>query len=83
MSRATIALPAGLLLMLRSEARRRGSTVSRLVREAIEERYAVRRSRLPFAGIADSGDPDLAGRLDEIIAAEWGGDAADDLPGRR
>ena len=75
MSRITISLPRELSNLLQREARRRGYTVSALVRQAIETQLggvggAAR--KLPFASVGRSGKRHTARDAEEILGREWG-----------
>jgi hypothetical protein len=69
--RTTVKLPEEFDARLRKEAELRQTTVSALVREAIEQ-FLVgrprRRRRLPFTGLFASGYTDTSERVDEILA---------------
>jgi predicted transcriptional regulator len=73
MKRTTIKITDELDAKLRHEAARRGITISDLSREAIEAHLGGPKRTLRFAAAGDSGDPDFASRIDEILAREWGG----------
>lgn len=71
MKRTTVKLPDELDARLRKEAELRGTTLSDLVRRAIEEHLGVRprqTHRLSFTGIFASGHTDTAERDEEILA---------------
>lgn len=71
MRRTTVKLPDEVDARLRKEAELRDTTVSALVREAIEEHLGIRprqTRRLSFTGIFDSGHTDTSERVDEILA---------------
>lgn len=70
--RTTVKLPDDLDARLRHEAKRRGTTVSQLTREAIEAHLggARARRRLLAAGAGASGHADVSERIDEILASE-------------
>lgn len=72
MQRTTVKLPDELDARLRHEAERRGSTVSELTREAIENLLGTRKGerRLLAAGAGASGRADISERIEEILAAE-------------
>ena len=74
MKRTTVKLPDELDARLRHEADRRGVGISMLVREAIESYVGKRRPR--SFGSGRSGRSDISKRIEEILAAESGGDAA-------
>jgi predicted transcriptional regulator len=72
MQRTTVKLPDELDARLRHEAQRRGSTVSELTREAIENLLGVQhgKRRLLAAGAGASGRDDISERIEEILANE-------------
>lgn len=72
MQRTTVKLPDELDARLRHEAERRGSTVSELTREAIENLLGTQRGkrRLLAAGAGASGRDDISERIEEILANE-------------
>jgi hypothetical protein len=73
MVRTTVKLTEEADARLRHEAERRGTTVSTLVREAIESYLGLGpRRRLLSAGAGSSDETDISERIDEILAAEWG-----------
>lgn len=74
MKRTTISLPDEMARALEREARRQGTSVSALTREALAARLNLSRGadrQLPFAGLGRSGESDTARRADEILAEEW------------
>jgi predicted transcriptional regulator len=72
MRRTTVKLPDELDARLRHEAERRGSTVSELTREAIENLLGPQQGkrRLLAAGAGASGRDDISERIEEILAGE-------------
>jgi predicted transcriptional regulator len=73
MKRTTVKIPDELDARLRHEARRRGSTISEVTREALEARLVGgRRRRLSASGAVRSGRRDISERIEEILAAEVG-----------
>jgi predicted transcriptional regulator len=74
MTRTTIALPDDLALLLVREARRRDTSVSDVVRQALAEHLHVTRAtrRLGFAAIGRSGKRHTARDAETILAREWG-----------
>ena len=61
--------------LLKREARKQGISVSAVARKALEESLGVdpeQRKRLSFAGIGRSGENDVAERVEDILAEEWG-----------
>ena len=70
MKRTTIKLPDELDLRLRHEARRRGTTISELTREAITEHLGGTRRRLLAAAAGHSGRRDVSERIEEILSQE-------------
>ena len=74
MQRTTVKLPDELDARLRHEAKRRGTTVSELTREAIEAHLGGPRQRrkLLAAGAGASGHDDISERIEEILTREVG-----------
>jgi predicted transcriptional regulator len=74
MQRTTVKLPDELDARLRHEAKRRGTTVSELTREAIEAHLGgpQKRRRLLAAGAGASGHHDISERIEQILADEVG-----------
>lgn len=72
MRRTTVKLPDDLDARLRHEAERRGTTVSRLTREAIEAHLGGSRARrrLLAAAAGASGCEDVSERIEEILTEE-------------
>lgn len=74
MKRTSISLPDDLAKALDREARRRGTSVSAVAREALAERLRMpvgEMRELPFVGLGRSGESDTARRSEEILAEEW------------
>lgn len=74
MTRTTISLPDDLATLLAREARRRETSVSDVVRQAIASflgESGERRS-LPFAALGRSGRRHTARDAEKILTAEWG-----------
>ncbi|MFM7552053.1 MAG: CopG family transcriptional regulator [Actinomycetota bacterium] len=69
--RTTIYLPEDLKDRLAQEARRRGVTEAQVIREALAG--ALARPR-PRGGLLDSGEPDWAGRDEELLAEQGFGE---------
>ncbi|HMQ26602.1 MAG TPA: ribbon-helix-helix protein, CopG family [Acidimicrobiales bacterium] len=70
MKRTTVMLEDEVDARLRREARRRGTSVSELVRAAIDDAYGTpgrRPRRLAFIGIGDSGLGDAGERFDDYL----------------
>jgi predicted transcriptional regulator len=67
-----VKLPDDLDARLRHEAKRRGTTVSELTREAIEAHIGGTggRRKLLAAGASASGHRDVSERIEEILASE-------------
>jgi hypothetical protein len=66
-----VTLPDDLASMLEREARRRSTSVSGVVRDALSAHFGVGRTEprdLPFAGLGDSGHTDTAERAEEVLA---------------
>ena len=74
MQRTTVKLSDELDARLRHEAKRRGTTVSELTREAIEAHLGgpVKRRKLLASGAGDSGHSDISERIEQILASEVG-----------
>lgn len=72
MQRTTVKLSDELDARLRHEAQRRGSTVSELTREAIENLLGAQHGKrqLLAAGAGASGRNDISERIEEILANE-------------
>jgi hypothetical protein len=70
MKRTTIKLPDDLDLKLRLEAKRRGSTISEVTREAIAEHLGGSPRRLRGAKAGRSGRSDVSERIEQILRAE-------------
>lgn len=69
MKRTTIMLPDDVDARLRLEARRRGVSVARVAREAIErELPAQAEGRLSFFAVGDGSPIDASERVDELVA---------------
>jgi hypothetical protein len=76
MERITVTIEPHVADQLRREARRRGISVSEIVRERIRPGRPRRRS-IPWAGAGASGNPRLAAETDDELERTW----ADDLRG--
>jgi predicted transcriptional regulator len=77
MKRTTISLPDDMAKALDREARRRGTSVSAIAREALADRLRLRAGEareLPFVGLGRSGTHDTARRAEEVLAEEWDAD---------
>jgi hypothetical protein len=72
MKRTTILADEELLFEVKQLAAREGKSLTDVVREALAEYVAAHRTRhpLPFIGMGDSGNRDLAYQTEEILAAE-------------
>jgi predicted DNA-binding protein len=69
MKRTTIMLPDDVDARLRLEARRRGQSIARVAREAIErELPAPTDGRLGFFAVGDGSPRDASERVDELVA---------------
>ncbi len=80
MFRTTITLPKELAAILTREAKRRDSSVSAIVRDAVESFLGLtgtKPRRLPFAALGRSGHRHTARDAEKILAREW------DRAGRR
>jgi len=72
MKRTTVMLPEEVLVRLRHESRRRGSSVAEVVREAVERHLAQPEDgdgerRLSFFAIGKGEPPDASDRVDEFV----------------
>lgn len=73
MKRTTVKIPETLDARLRHEAARRGTTISKVTREALEAFVADEppgRRRLRAAAAGRSGRSDVSERIEEILASE-------------
>ena len=72
MPRTTVTLPADLAERLRHEAERRGVTVSKITREAIEAFLDAPNGKRRFyaAAAGASGRSDISNRIETILANE-------------
>lgn len=70
MKRTTIKLPDEIDLRLRQEARRRGTTISEVTREAISEHLFGGKRQLLAAAAGRSGRSDVSERIEEILREE-------------
>jgi metal-responsive CopG/Arc/MetJ family transcriptional regulator len=72
MKRTTISLPDDLAGMLEREAHRRGTSVSEVVRMALESHFNLDKPREPpAANLYRSGHSTAAADLEEILATQW------------
>jgi len=65
MKRISIALPDDLATLVQHEAQRSATSVSQVIRDAIENTYLGRARKIPFAGICDDPKMPRAARLEE------------------
>ena len=74
MMRITVSLPEDLATLLAREARRRETSVSDIVRRAVEAFLGSpsERRELPFAALGRSGRRHTARDAEKILTAEWG-----------
>jgi metal-responsive CopG/Arc/MetJ family transcriptional regulator len=73
MTRTTVSLPDDLATLLAREARRRETSVSDIVRRAVETFLGASGERsLPFAALGRSGRRHTARDAEKILTAEWG-----------
>ncbi len=74
--RVTVTLPAHLVSLLHRESAQLESTVSGIVRDAVAEYFAERRTtELPeFVGMAEHPDDTLSERIEEIIERDFRAD---------
>lgn len=75
MKRVTISIEDEQHERLCDEARRRGMSVSELVRERLNDHQAARRRRVPaFVGLVDKHLPYTAQQVDDELAKTFGRD---------
>jgi Arc/MetJ-type ribon-helix-helix transcriptional regulator len=74
MKRTTVSLPEDLEELLVREARRRGLSISEVVRAALLQHLANsgKQKNLPFVGLGRSGSKNTARNAEAILAKEWG-----------
>lgn len=75
MTRTTITLPDDLARLLAREARKRDTSVSEVVRQAVALFLGItgdERRELPFAALGRSGRRHTARDAEKILTAEWG-----------
>ena len=74
MTRTPVSLPDDLATLLAREARRRETSVSDIVRRAVESFLGAsgERRTLPFAALGRSGRRHTARDAEKILTAEWG-----------
>jgi hypothetical protein len=74
MTRTTVSLPDDLATLLSREARRRETSVSDIVRRAVEAFLgtSAESRTLPFAALGRSGRKHTARDAEKILTAEWG-----------
>jgi Arc/MetJ-type ribon-helix-helix transcriptional regulator len=79
--RTTITLPDDLAAALERETRRRHTSASAVVREALTRYLGLsvdgEPRKLPFASLGRSGHHDTAENAEEILAGEWVDDLRD------
>lgn len=74
MKRTTISLPDDLAAAVARAVDRRGTSVSQLTRQALEEHLGLTGTApraLPFASLGGSGKRTTARDVEEILAREW------------
>lgn len=77
MKRTTICVTDDLAILAGREVRRRGISLSELVREALAAHLGLGRKarrRLPFAALGASGQRNTARDMEEILDREWAPD---------
>lgn len=77
MKRTTITLPDDLAELVDSEARRRQTSVSEVIRAYIVQGMtgsAEKPRKIPFAGLFNDPEMTPADRLDEVLAKGWADD---------
>lgn len=76
MHRTSLSLPDDLAQALSREARRRSTSVSQVAREALAKQMGLTLGQpreLPFAAVGNSGDPNTARDMEELLRREWNG----------
>lgn len=69
MKRTTIMLPEEVEARLRFEAKRRGTSIAEVVREAVEMHLpAPGEGALSFSAIGEGSPPDASERVDEFVS---------------
>lgn len=86
MKRITISLPEELAAVLEREAHRRRTSLSEIARRALMDHLEFgdgRPREVPFAGIANTGEPGepVADRLEEFLEKHWADDIYADAMG--
>jgi len=71
MRRTTIGLPEDLADLLADEARQRGTSVSRLVRDLIARGLGGRRREIPWAGVIDDAGMTPGAGVEEALEEGW------------
>jgi predicted transcriptional regulator len=72
MKRTTVKLPDDVDARLRHEAERRDTTISCIVREAVEAHLGMQAGRhFMSAGAGHGDETDVARRIEEILGEEW------------
>jgi len=67
--RTTIMLPDEIDARLRTEARRRGTSIAEVVRDAIEQQLPPQpEGRLSFFAVGEGSPVDASERVDELVA---------------
>jgi hypothetical protein len=70
MEKTTVYLPAGLKKSLQRVAKATGTSEAALIRQAIEALTRDAQPPRPHVPLFDSGRPDLAERVDELLAGD-------------
>lgn len=76
MKRTTIVLPEELAILVTREARRKATSISEVVRQALTAHFGLshgKQRRIPFAAVGRSGERHNARDMEDILAREWGG----------
>jgi Arc/MetJ-type ribon-helix-helix transcriptional regulator len=80
MKRTTVSLPDDLAAALAREARRRNRSASEITRDALAKHLGLTADEprsVPFAAVGRSGHRTTGRDMEELLAAEWHGDARD------
>jgi plasmid stability protein len=80
MKRTTVSLPDDLAAALAREARRHNRSASEITRDALAKHLGLAADEprsVPFAAVGRSGHRTTGRDMEELLAAEWHGDARD------
>jgi hypothetical protein len=75
MKRTTISLPDEVAVLLEREAHRQRTSISEITRQALVKYLGLGSDQprhIPFAALGNSGHPDTARNIEQILSEEWG-----------